>query len=339
MLALAEVKETWHAWPSDSDPWDDYDYYDDEEEDDKDADDDDDEEEDYGHDGVSRGRGSDDDDYQLNELIDDEITLGWWTSPDGTGGEPISLHVPGSEVGATTPSAELIPYQSEYEGYMGNYGNTLDRWYRRAAVVVWARDRAFAAPAEALPQWALSELRTRPEAGDLEGARAGAESLAPFWKRSDRRPDCWARRCMWRRAWRGRDGGDAAGAVPGGDGRAGARGRGWRRPAVRRGMDARGHRRVVRAEVLPRGGPARVGGEAAGAVRSAACRRGPELGRLLAADAWGWMGAQLRLWTTTARTEIREPRLEMLGSPLVRLLEAADDAGRDRAGAGRCWGA
>jgi hypothetical protein len=35
------VKETWDAWPSDSEPWDDYDYYD---------------EEDY-DDGVSRGRG------------------------------------------------------------------------------------------------------------------------------------------------------------------------------------------------------------------------------------------------------------------------------------------
>ena len=142
---------------------------------------DEDDEEDYDDD-ASRDRGGDHDDYQLNELIDDEITLGWWTSPDGTGGEPISLYVPDSEVCATTPSADLAPYQSEYEGYMGNYGNTLDRWYRRAAVVVWPRDRAFAARAEAGSQWALSELHTRIEAGDLEGARAAAESLAPFWK-------------------------------------------------------------------------------------------------------------------------------------------------------------
>jgi len=172
VLALAEVKETWDAWPSDGDPWDYYYYYyyDDDEEDD----------DDYGD--ASRDRGSDHDDYQLNELIDDEITLGWWTSPDGTDGEPISLHVPDSDVCATTPSANLAPYQSEYEGYMGNYGNTLDRWYRRAAVVVWARDRAFAARAKAGSQWALSELHARLEAGDLEGGRAAAESLAPFWK-------------------------------------------------------------------------------------------------------------------------------------------------------------
>ena len=41
------------------------------------------------------------------------------------------------------------------------------------------------------------------------------------------------------------------------------------------------------------------------------------------------MGDQLRLWTITVRAEIREPRLEMLSSPLVRLLEAADDELRD----------
>ncbi len=42
---------------------------------------------------------------------------------------------------------------------MGNYGNTLDRWYRRAAVVLWPRQRSFAARAEAGPEAALHELR------------------------------------------------------------------------------------------------------------------------------------------------------------------------------------
>ena len=163
VLALAEVKETWDALPSDDDQRD---YYDD-----------------YCEDEDDGYRDEDPTDFQLNDLIDDEITLGWWASPDGTGGEPISLHVPDYEVCATTPSVDLTPYQSEYEGYMGNYGNTLDRWYRRAAVVVWPRDRAFAARAEAGSQWALHQLRDRIEAGDLDGARTAADSLAPFWKK------------------------------------------------------------------------------------------------------------------------------------------------------------
>jgi len=83
---------------------------------------------------------------------------------------------------ASTPSAALKPYDSDYTGYMGNYGNTMDRWCRRAAIVVWPRQHAFAARAEASPSWALTELRARLDAGDLASARAAAESLAPFWK-------------------------------------------------------------------------------------------------------------------------------------------------------------
>jgi hypothetical protein len=323
VLALAEVKETWDAWPSDGDAWDDYDSYDEEE---------DDEEEDYGGGGVSRGRGGDHDDYQLNELIDDEITLGWWTSPDGTGGEPISLHVPDSEVCATTPSADLVPYQSEYEGYMGNYGNTLDRWYRRAAVVVWPLDRAFAARAEAGSQWALSELRTRIEAGDLEGARAGAESLAPFWKKIGSQAGLLGTALQVAAGLGAAETAamllepfrvetvapEHAGGLAAAAGRYGEE---WTRGVIA-GWFGPGHYleadRYEWVERLPGLGAA---------LRAAG---GPEVARLLAAGAWGWMGDQLRLWITAARTEIRQPRLEMLSSPLVRLLEAADHELRDK---------
>jgi hypothetical protein len=41
------------------------------------------------------------------------------------------------------------------------------------------------------------------------------------------------------------------------------------------------------------------------------------------------MGDQLRLRNITARAGIRQPQLEMLSSPLVQLLEAADDELRD----------
>ncbi len=70
---------------------------------------------------------------------------------------------------------------SEYEGYMGNWGNTLDRWYHRAAVVVWPREQAFANRAETSPAWALEELAAMASAGGVPGARAAAATLAPFW--------------------------------------------------------------------------------------------------------------------------------------------------------------
>jgi hypothetical protein len=85
---------------------------------------------------------------------------------------------------ASTPEGGLEPYSSEYEGYMGNWGNTLDRWYHRAAVVVWPRNQAFANRAETSPAWALDELAAMASAGDVSGAQAAAGTLAPFWDRA-----------------------------------------------------------------------------------------------------------------------------------------------------------
>jgi hypothetical protein len=65
---------------------------------------------------------------------------------------------------------------------MGNYGNTMDRWYRRAAVVLWPRERTFAVRGEASPVWALTELKRRLRAGEVAEAREMAASLLPFWR-------------------------------------------------------------------------------------------------------------------------------------------------------------
>lgn len=159
VLALAEVKETWDAIPV-GESWH-RGWYDDEFEDPDDE--------------------PDDGSYDLNDLIDDEITLGWWIAPDGSSGETISLPLGHHEFCAVTPSRSLTPYHSEYEGYMGNYGNTVDRWYRRAALVVWPKEKSFAARAEAGSTWALRTLLNRIDAGDLETARAEAMSMKPFW--------------------------------------------------------------------------------------------------------------------------------------------------------------
>jgi hypothetical protein len=64
---------------------------------------------------------------------------------------------------------------------MGNWGNTLDRWYRRAAVVVWPREQAFANHAETSPAWALDELAGMASSGGQPDALAAAATLAPFW--------------------------------------------------------------------------------------------------------------------------------------------------------------
>ena len=176
VLALAEIHETWSA----TDAWEDRWYgrrgygghrrwvrHEDDEW----------EQGDYGPspaDGPDR--------YSLEELLDWSIELKGWIGPSGKKAAPISTGVLEEELCSTTPSSDLEPYASEYEGYTGNAGNTMDRWYRRAAIVVWPRERTFTVRAEARPGWALDELIRRIRAGDVDEARTMATSLLAFWK-------------------------------------------------------------------------------------------------------------------------------------------------------------
>jgi 2OG-Fe(II) oxygenase superfamily len=312
VLALAEVKETWDAYPSGGGRRNYFnDYYEFEHDDDG---------------------GADPTDFELNDLIDDEITLGWWTDPGCSSGEPISLSVPDHEVCATTPTVDLDPYRSEYEGYMGNYGNTLDRWYRRAAVVAWPRDRAFAARAEAGSQWALHHLRDRIDADDLEGARTAADSLAPFWK------TVGSQEGLLGAALEVAAGLDAAGTAamllepfhtetvaPEHAGAlaaaAGRYGEEWTRNVVD-GWFGPQHRHG--AELFEW-----VDNKLPGLCEALRAARRPEVARPLVAGTWRGMDDQLRLWTAYARPDSRRPQLEKLSSPLVALLAVADDTLRD----------
>ncbi|RZB18290.1 2OG-Fe(II) oxygenase [Streptomyces sp. F001] len=315
VLALAEVKETWDATPPGYDPWDDYGY-------------DEEDEEGEGEEAAAVDGAGADEDYELGELIDDEITLGWWTGPDGVGGEEISLYVRDYESCASTPSADLKPYDSQYEGYMGNYGNTLDRWYRRAAVVVWPRERAFAARGEAGSRWALEELRARIATGDRDGARAAAESLAPFWKGSGVQPG------QLGSALRVAEGLEAPGTAAmllepfridaltpehADDLAAVAQRYGvpWLDQVTEDWFGGARNRfeehRYDWTERLP---------QLCAALCSA---RSPAVAQLLLTGAWTQVNGELRLWAQTGPAEIRRARLERLSLPLLRILEAVDE--------------
>src|SRR3954469_25028769 len=88
------------------------------------------------------------------------------------------------EVCYTKPSVEFDPFQSEHEGYTGNAGNTVDRWYHRAALVMWPRARNFVLRAKVSPSWAVHEVASLIEAGAMDEARERARKLLPFWSGS-----------------------------------------------------------------------------------------------------------------------------------------------------------
>lgn len=88
-----------------------------------------------------------------------------------------------AELAEVTPTAELVPCDSEYTGYMGNWGNTMDRWYRRAALVIWPLARAFAIRAKGDPLGALDDLvaRTATDESSRTTRASDAATLLRFW--------------------------------------------------------------------------------------------------------------------------------------------------------------
>ena len=171
-LALADVHETWSA-ESDYQPRRGWEY----------AEDDEDEDE------PSSGGG---DEPALEDLIDSDVELRHGIAPDGNKLAVEANAVAADELCFTRASVECTPFQSEHEGYMGNYGNTVDRWYHRAAIVMWPRERAFVIRARQSPRWAITQIAERLDAGDGAQATAWAQRLLPCWEQAVRATDAAA---------------------------------------------------------------------------------------------------------------------------------------------------
>jgi hypothetical protein len=81
-----------------------------------------------------------DDCPELQELIDADTALSFWLDEKNQilpyGRHYIEL----DDVCCLKDMKMFTPFNEEHEGYMGNYGNTIDYWYRRAAIVLWKRE-------------------------------------------------------------------------------------------------------------------------------------------------------------------------------------------------------
>ncbi len=172
VLALADVHETWSC----EDDWEDRGWrrrrsgYG-RDEDDVDGGDE--------QEGQRVGRGEA---HTLLELCDSDIELRHWVAPSDKRVPTISDEVAGDEICFTKPSVELAPFKSEHEGYTGNAGNTVDRWYHRAAVMLWPRTRTFAIRTKASPAWGIKTIATALARGTGSVARRDLAEVLPFWR-------------------------------------------------------------------------------------------------------------------------------------------------------------
>ncbi len=85
--------------------------------------------------GERDGRGSRGD-PDPDELIERGIVLNHWVDADDRPLRRDELPVADTDTASFSETDESFLVNQEYEGYMGNYGETLDYWYRRAALVI-----------------------------------------------------------------------------------------------------------------------------------------------------------------------------------------------------------
>ncbi len=76
-------------------------------------------------------------DLDIGESFEDEVIIDGWRNMSGRKVRLDPMTLDGSMLVSRTPLDEWKPTSWDYEGYTGNAGNTLDRWYHKSAIVVW----------------------------------------------------------------------------------------------------------------------------------------------------------------------------------------------------------
>lgn len=80
---------------------------------------------------------------EIGETYEDELSATPWTDIRGRTQPWGEIALDHSAIVSSIPINDWKPTSEEFEGYTGNAGNTLDRWYHRSAIVVWHRDHHF----------------------------------------------------------------------------------------------------------------------------------------------------------------------------------------------------
>ena len=97
--------------------------------------------------------------YEMLEVHDENLTAEHWSDSDG---DPLSFGTididEDDEVVSARPLRSVQP-EEDFEGFTGNAGMTLERWYRHAAIIVWPEERHFDILCDAGTEQAVAGLR------------------------------------------------------------------------------------------------------------------------------------------------------------------------------------
>ncbi len=141
--------------------------------------------------------GEDDpDNYEMGEVFESSLTAEHWSAATGERPAFGTMEVAPDEVVPPDALTKGTP-EVDVSGYTGNEGLTMNRWYRRAVVVVWPAANQFdvlcdcgtTGAVAALGEWVDRRQKARGKDADALQAQcaAFAATIADRWSRSDSR--------------------------------------------------------------------------------------------------------------------------------------------------------
>ena len=82
-------------------------------------------------------------DYEMGEIYEHDLAANHWSDPYGKKVELGEIRLDEEEIVSEKTLGDGEPSSEEFEGFTGNAGMTLERWYHRAAIVIWPRSKHF----------------------------------------------------------------------------------------------------------------------------------------------------------------------------------------------------
>ncbi len=121
----------------------------------------------YGYDFYDSGD-DDDGEHEMGEVFDESLAAHRFSDTDGKRLAFGRIPLDETEIVSETSLSEGEPDKEDFEGYTGNAGMTLERWYHRAAVMLWPEESRFDVLCQA----------------GVKSAVAGLEQMVNEWKRA-----------------------------------------------------------------------------------------------------------------------------------------------------------
>ena len=81
--------------------------------------------------------------YVMGEICDWNLSADHWSDREGKKVRLGEIPIDEDEIVANEELSAAEPNREDFEGFTGNAGMTLERWYHRAAVVIWPRSKHF----------------------------------------------------------------------------------------------------------------------------------------------------------------------------------------------------